>query len=288
MHDQAANLREKLNRNSDLPSAKTIAIVSGKGGVGKSNTALNFSIELLCSHKRVLLFDLDVGMGNIDILLGGQQDQTILDMLTERLTIDQVITKGPKNLDYVAGGSSLAHIVAIDRKKMDYLLYQLQKLVPLYDYIIFDMGAGVSRENVAFILAADECMVVTTPEPTAIMDAYGMMKHILNKQLDMSIYVVMNRSHNTKQGTKALVRLQRIVQQFLNATIDPMGVLPEDLNVQKAVARQTPYVLLNKNASVSKAMKQITASYLAEVDRDKGFVIHHSFIRKIKNLLIER
>lgn len=288
MRDQATNLREKLNRDQDISQAKTIAIVSGKGGVGKSNVALNFAIELLHSHKRVLLFDLDVGMGNIDILLGQQPNQTVLDMLTEQFMIDRVITKGPNNLHYIAGGSSLTNIVTMDQKKMDYFLFQLQKLVPLYDHIIFDMGAGASRDNLAFILAADECMVVTTPEPTAITDAYGMIKHILNKQQNMPIYVVMNRTHTRKQGTKALERFRRIVHQFLHVTIQPMGVLPEDPIVQTAVIRQIPYVLLNDHAIVSKAMKQMTIHYLAETVKDGKPIVPHSFVQKIKRFLIER
>lgn len=276
MRDQAANLREKINWNPNLQSAKTIAVVSGKGGVGKSNVALNFAMELLHAHKRVLLFDLDIGMGNIDILLGGQSEQTILDMLTERLTIDQVITRGPNKLDYIAGGSSFTGIVTVNRKKMDCFLYQLQKLMPLYDYIIFNMGAGISHDNLAFILASDECMVVTTPEPTAIMDAYGMMKHILNKQPKMPIYVVMNRSRKTKLGSKALIRLQHVVRRFLNVRIHSMGVLPEDSIVQTSVIRQIPFVLLNDRATVSKAILKMTTRYLGDTAGDKKSIPYYS------------
>ncbi|MEN1966856.1 MinD/ParA family protein [Lentibacillus sp. N15] len=286
-HDQAAHLRERLAVTNHPHQAKTIAVISGKGGVGKSNVALNFSITLLQNQKKVLLIDLDVGMGNIDILLGQQTNRSLVDMLAEQRTIHEVIQSGPNGLHYIAAGSGLTELFIMDEAKMNYFLHQYHELVLLYDYIIFDMGAGATSESLAFVLAADECMVVTTPEPTAITDAYGMIKHVLNKQQKMPIYVVMNRSLTNKQGAKALARFQCVVFQFLRVTISPMGVLPDDKAVQTAVIRQIPYVLLNDKAPITTAMKRLTATYLAN-DEQWQQTASLSFVQKIKRFIMKR
>ncbi|WP_106497607.1 MinD/ParA family protein [Lentibacillus sp. Marseille-P4043] len=286
-HDQAASLRRKLTIAQDPKQAKTIAIVSGKGGVGKSNFALNFSLELRNNQKTVLLFDLDVGMGNIDILLGLQSERTIVDMFNDRLSIHDIIEEGPNQLHYIAAGSGLSDFFTMDQAKIDFFLDQYNELVQMYDYIIFDMGAGATHDSLQFVMASDECIVITTPEPTSITDAYGMIKHILNNKQNMPIYVVMNRSLSTKQGTKALERFQRVVSQFLQVNVSLMGVLPDDKTVTTAVIRQIPYVLLNEKAAISKAVKQVAANYLAKsfsLTKKEPF----SFVQKLKQLMIER
>src|SRR5699024_5160337 len=151
-HDQASNLRRKVLNSgtytNKASNAKTISIVSGKGGVGKSNIAINFSLELLARNKKVIIFDLDVGMGNIDILLGLQAEQTIVDMIEEQLPIDEIIEEGPNKLAYIAGGSGLTNFFTMDEKKMAYFFEQYERLVATYDYIIFDLGAGATNESI--------------------------------------------------------------------------------------------------------------------------------------------
>src|SRR5690625_5265006 len=166
MHDQAERLRHKLSPNKK--QAKTIAFASGKGGVGKSNTALNFAIELQDRNFSVLLVDLDIGMGNIDILLGSSSKYTIINFFTEFIPIHGIIESGPKGLSYIAGGANLNDMMHLDDDKLDYFFKQYNMLANTYDYIIFDLGAGITDAILSFILAADECFIITTPEPTAI------------------------------------------------------------------------------------------------------------------------
>ncbi|WP_404452640.1 MinD/ParA family protein [Virgibacillus necropolis] len=286
-NDQAMNLRRKLQQSKDPRHAKTISIVSGKGGVGKSNFALNYSLELIKTGKKVLLFDLDVGMGNIDILLGLNAGKTIVDMFNQQITVHDIIEKGPNNLAYIAAGNGLSDFFTLDDTKKEYFLKQYNELVQLYDYIIFDMGAGATHESLFFIVASDECIVITTPEPTSITDAYGMIKHIVNNQGKMPIYVVMNRSLSYKSGKKALDRFQRVISQFLNIEIHQMGILPDDRTVSNAVIRQIPYSILNENAAISRALKEIVANY-----SQNSFRINKkentSFVRRLKRLLAER
>ncbi|GAE91608.1 flagellar synthesis regulator FleN [Gracilibacillus boraciitolerans JCM 21714] len=164
MSDQAARLRQKITGLNSQYHAKTIAIVSGKGGVGKSNIALNFSLALANEGKKVLLFDLDIGMGNIDILLGKSSRYSIINMFENNLSIYDIIESGPNSLSYIAGGSGQDHIFYLDEERVNFFIEQLELLLTKYDYIIFDMGAGVTRETIHYILAVDECMLVTTPE----------------------------------------------------------------------------------------------------------------------------
>lgn len=287
-NDQAMNLRRKLQQFKEPKQAKTISVVSGKGGVGKSNFAVNFSLELLKIKKKVLLVDLDVGMGNIDILLGLNATKTIVDMFDQRLKIHDIIEEGPNDLAYIAAGNGLADFFDLDETKKDYFLEQYQELVQVYDYIIFDMGAGATNDSLSFIVASDECIAVTTPEPTSITDAYGMIKHILQTQQNMPISVIMNRS-SMKSGRQALERFQRIVEHFLTIEICKLGIIPDDKTVSTAVIRQIPYVLLNEKSAVSRAIKNITVNFL---ENENGAKEHKqqsvSFVQRLKEFVTER
>lgn len=287
MSDQAESLRKRLNDFSNKKTAKTISIVSGKGGVGKSNFAINFSLDLLSKDKKVLLFDLDVGMGNIDILLGLHAKQTIVDMIDKELLIYDIIESGPKGLAYISGGSGLTTFFTMNEYKRQYFYNQYQQLISEYDYIIFDMGAGATSESVFFVLASDECIVITTPEPTSITDAYGMIKHIVSHQHDLPIYVVMNRSPSKRVGNRSLDRFQRVVSHFLHIEIHPLGMLPEDRGVSTAVMRQTPYILLNDKSNISKALKKVTHDYIMTTE-PKDDLRPFSFIQRLTNFLKAR
>ncbi|PAV30098.1 cobyrinic acid a,c-diamide synthase [Virgibacillus profundi] len=287
MRDQAAVLRRQLQISKEPKQAKTLSFISGKGGVGKSNIALNFSLELINNHKKVLLFDLDVGMGNIDILLGLNAQKTIIDMFNEQLSVHEIIEHGPNNLAYIAGGSGAGSLFNLNQVKMDYFLDQYNELIQMYDYIIFDMGAGATKDSLFFILASDECIVITTPEPTSITDAYGMIKHVINNQPEMPIYVVMNRSNTQKEGLKSLERFKNVIQKFLHINIHMMGILPEDKTVTSAVRRQIPFLLLNEKSAASKAVKQISLFYLTK-SQDINHIEATSFVQKLKQYIMAR
>lgn len=288
MADQAENLRRKLNMKQKRKSAKTLCFISGKGGVGKSNVALNFAIELRQKRKRILLIDFDIGMGNIDVLLGVSSRKTIADLFNEELPIQEVINVGPDGLEYISGGSGLKTIFNLNESKREAFFTQYNDLTLEYDYIIFDMGAGVSESSMHFILAADECIVIVTPEPTSITDGYGMIKHVVNNQPNMPIYVVMNRSQTDISGRKAIRRFTHVIWEFLKVDTQVLGILPYDKLVPNAVMKQTPFVLLNSRAPISKGIKNMVANYLSNTSYDESQQTTSSFIHKLKALLKER
>ncbi|MFU0790968.1 MinD/ParA family protein [Virgibacillus proomii] len=287
-NDQASGLRRRLHPAlSKQKHAKTVAVISGKGGVGKSNITLNLSLELLNQKKRVLIIDMDIGMGNIDILLGLQVQKTIIDMFERHLSIQEIIETGPNNLHYVAAGSGLSNIFSMNQATKDFFFQQYQTIIPTYDYIIFDMGAGITQDTLTFILAADECIVITTPEPTSITDGYSMIKHIVSYNPSLPIQVIMNRSQSEAQGRKSLERFQAVVRQFLQLEIKLLGSLPEDKAVTKAVIRQTPFIFLYERAPITKAIKRLVLTYMEQACGAEQTNVS-SFLNKLKQLWTER
>jgi len=283
MYDQAERLRRQLSFNSS--QAKTIAFASGKGGVGKSNIALNFALELQEHGKSVLLFDLDIGMGNIDILLGTRSKYTIVDFFTNFTSFNSVIERGPKGLSYIAGGASLNDLLQLSDESLDYFFQQFDMLVHMYDYIIFDLGAGVTSTMLSFIIAADECFVITTPEPTAITDAYSLVKQIVMHNNQLPIRLIMNRSPHIKENKQSIERFKHVVEQFLHTKVTQSALLSDDKIVTEAVMQQTPYVLLAPKSTISKQLKQIVVEFLSRESNPKK-IKKRSFIQKLKQYLV--
>lgn len=290
MRDQAESLRLRLSRqNERKKETKSIAITSGKGGVGKSNVSLNFSIMLSKRGFRVLLLDMDIGMGNIDILLGQSSSATIIDLFYKRLSLYELIKNGPENISFIAGGTGLANVFTMDDEKIDYFLTQLQLVSEQYDYLIFDMGAGISEDRLRLLKAVHEVFIVTTPEPTAVTDAYAMMKYIHMQEKNVPFYVIVNRAQTEQEGWDTLQRLKRVAKQFLSKDIIPLGILPEDRSVSKAVVRQTPFLLFDPVSKVSRAMHMLTDRYLSArfIDEERARRPLNFFAR-LRHFLLER
>ncbi|MDR4886480.1 MinD/ParA family protein [Fredinandcohnia sp. QZ13] len=288
MIDQATALRKKLaSMNNEQEQPKTIAVISGKGGVGKSNLSLNFSIALSRFGKKVLLFDMDIGMGNIDILMGITAHHSIVDLFEKNLTMKELLIKGPEGIDYIAGGNGLPNMFKLDEDKSEYLIEQLQFILNDYDYVIFDMGAGMTEENVKFLLAMDEIFVITTSEPTAITDAYSAMKYICLFDQFIPLYLIVNRAENESEGMQTLKRLKQVVLQFLVKEVNLLGVLLDDKAVQKAVSRQEPFLLYAPKALISKNLLDICKKYLDENnEQSKEKNQDTSFISKLQRFFV--
>ncbi len=287
MHDQAHELRERFKRRKEGRTAKALAVISGKGGVGKSNVSLNFSLALSRKGKRVLLFDMDIGMGNIDILMGITPAATIVDMLAEKREAREIIEKGPDGLSFIAGGTGLAQIFGMNPEKLDFFLSQLDKLSYYYDYMIFDMGAGLTDDGMKFVLAAEEIILITTPEPTSITDAYAVMKYIVRQHHEASFHLLVNRVDSPKEGRQTGERFSTAIRSFLQTDIHMLGSIPDDRNLQKAVIRQTPFLLHSPRGPASLSITAIADEFLSS--GNKG--IHppkQRFMTKLKNYFLDR
>lgn len=286
MKDQAELLRMKMER-FNKQSPKTLAIVSGKGGVGKSNFSLNFSLSLTKSGKKVLLFDMDVGMGNIDILLGNSSSCTIIDFFDRKIPLKNLVQEGPSGLCYIAGGTGLDKLFSFDEESIIRFMDELSILLEQFDYCLFDMGAGVSEHSLRFILSVDEIILVTTPEPTSITDAYSMLKHIHLKNPALPFLVVVNRVYSEKEGLNTYKRLETVTKRFLQKEIKPLGIIPDDRAIQIAVSKQVPFIF-NERAAATKAILQMAKTF--ENQNYQGLAVPKmsNFVTKLKRLFFER
>lgn len=284
MNDQAQQLREKLLQQQFVPASqnsrktKVIAVASGKGGVGKSNFSLNFALGLLQEGQRVVVMDVDVGFGNIDVLLGISSQKNIVDLIDKGLSIWDIIEKGPNGLQFIAGGSGLSQIFQLDEHKLNYFFEQLAQLQGYADVIILDIGAGMSENSLRFLLAADEIFVVTTSEPTALTDAYALIKMTHNRKSDVRFQVVVNRVASAKEGKFVADKLSLVSRQFLNLEVGSLGFVYEDSHVSKAVKKQQPFCLLYPSSKAAHSIRDLVLSYLHQGGKQpketgmKGFI----------------
>ncbi|QKY69052.1 cobyrinic acid a,c-diamide synthase [Lentibacillus sp. CBA3610] len=212
------------------------------------------------------------------IFYWAETEATLADMFTESFIRGMMLLQqAPWFGLHAAAGRHLTISRALDQHKKDYFFQQYEELIHLNDYIIFDMGAGAAQDMLSFVFAANECIVVTTPEPTSITDAYGLIKHIVNNRPDMPISVIMNRSASTKQGHQALERFRQVIRQFLNIEIRKMGALPEDKTVSAAVIAASAICTIKmKKLPFSKAMKKWSIVYLE--DKRQTRAIKHRFL----------
>ncbi|WP_046179189.1 MinD/ParA family protein [Domibacillus tundrae] len=292
MNDQAALLRQKMMQKSLRPThenqkhAKTLAIVSGKGGVGKTNISVNLAIGLAKLNKKVLLFDMDIGMGNIYHLINGNTSLSIADFFEKDRPMVQLIQGGPEGISYIHGGSAFSQLFEWKKAYKEKWISALESLAGEYDFLLFDMGAGATKESLNILEAADEVLAVTTPEPTAMTDAYSMIKFIYMRDRQKSFYLVCNRVETTKEGQETANRLKSTMEAFLNVTPVFLGSLPEDSYVRKAVKIGHPFILSYPKTKISVSFQQIVHQY-ADVpetileDRPR-------FIAKLRRFFTER
>ncbi|MDQ0214283.1 flagellar biosynthesis protein FlhG [Oikeobacillus pervagus] len=287
MKDQAESLRLKIMK-AQGKQATTVAVVSGKGGVGKSNFSMNFAISLAKNGKKVLLFDLDIGMGNIHILSGQVVDRSIADFFAGEYELEEIILQGPNEISYVFGGSGLAQIVEWSQTTFERWLDALESLQYEYDYFLFDMGAGATSESLELLMSVDEMIVLTTPEPTAITDAYSMMKYIQLMVKDKSFYLVCNRAETKREGVGTLERLSITMRKFLQKEVNILGVLPEDPVVKKAVIAQTPFLIHYPKSSISRSLELVVQKYLSNDERTIDSTLKRNFIHRLRHFFFER
>ncbi|MCY8032087.1 MinD/ParA family protein [Bacillus sonorensis] len=287
--DQAESLRKRMEEHfAETPAvyhkkAKTLAVMSGKGGVGKSNVSLNTALAFIDKGKKVLLIDLDVGMGNIDILLGRQGRYTIMDVLNQQMPFHRALSTGPKGISYISGGTGLDTMFELNREKWAFFLKELSAVLSHFDYVLFDMGAGLSKDQLPFALSADDILIVTTPEPTSIMDAYSAIKHLALNGRELKLKVIVNRCISQKDGISAYTRLSNTVTVFLQQQLEYAGTIPEDSLVSKAVVEQQPFLIKHPRSKLSRAVYLLADSLLeAGTAKKEG---SRSFIDKLSSFL---
>lgn len=266
--DQASQLRNliKSGSSSQRPLARVITVTSGKGGVGKSNTAVNLALHFKKLGKRVIILDADFGLANVEIMFGTVPKSNFSDLIYKGKNITEIITWGPGEVGFISGGSGIAGLSNLSREYLTYIIQNLAQLDAIADVIIIDTGAGISDAVLEFLVASGEIILVTTPEPTSITDSYSLLK-ALNRHprflRDYStIKVIANRVNNKDEGASLFRKLNSVVARYLNLPIEYLGSVPQDQMLANAVMQQTPVTLAHPNAKSAKAYEEITAKLM--------------------------
>lgn len=262
MTDQAEALREMMNGQNEQPTTGTrtriIAVTSGKGGVGKTNLATNLAIAYARLGKRVVIMDADLGLANVNVVLGVVPRYNLYHVIRRQKTMREIIMDTNYGVRIVAGASGFSKIANLSAEEREGFITELQELSDA-DIIIVDTGAGVSTNVLAFVAAADEAIIVTTPEPTAITDAYGIIKIIATEVEEdgPSLKLVVNRVASVTEGRKVAERVINIAAQFLNLKIEYLGYVYDDPAVSQSVLRQKPFVHAEPRSKASACVEHI-------------------------------
>ena len=270
--DQAEQLRKMMQQSESKPKARVITVTSGKGGVGKTSISINLAIQLTRLGKRVVVFDADFGLANIEVMLGVRPKYNLADMMFRGKDLADIITQGEEGISFISGGSGIQELASMNREQVMFLTSRLIALDKYADVIIVDTGAGISDSVLEFVLASTEVLLVATPEPTSITDAYALLKALNRKEEFVkehtSIKMISNRVKNDSEGQNVYEKMSVVSEKFLNIPITYLGPVPMDEQISKAVMRQKPVSVINPDAPSAKAIKQI-AEKLLELETEE-------------------
>ncbi len=260
--DQAESLRNIIKKQDiQKPLARVITVTSGKGGVGKSNLSVNLAIALGRMNKKVIIIDADFGLANIEVMLGIRPKYNLADMMFKGKKINEIISEGPENTGFISGGSGLREMTNLSKDQVFSLMSMMNELDSLADIIIIDTGAGISDTVIELVASSSEVLLVATPEPTSITDAYALLKTLhRNKNFNedkTKIKVIGNRVSSYEEGVQLFNKLNIVSSKFLNMHMEFLGSVPMDPNLSQAVMRQQPVSIAYPNASSSRAILDI-------------------------------
>lgn len=270
MEDQAARLRRLVGRQKmqGIPlreeggGARVIAITSGKGGVGKTSLTVNLALALQAEGVKTLIVDADLGMANVGVLLGASPRCSLLGLLEEDMNLQDVLLEGPFGLRYISGGSGMEEARHLTESERGLLMGKLVGCGELADVILVDTGAGLGDNVLDFILAADETLLITTPEPTALTDAYAVMKAYSLRAAQKNMKLIVNRVLDAEEATEVATKLLKTAERFLKMRVEALGHIYDDRQVARAVRRQRPLLVAYPSSAAAKCIRSIGTSLL--------------------------
>lgn len=286
--DQAEKLRKIMNSNSINTKeensiekrAKVISVSSGKGGVGKTNFAINFAITLQKSGYKVVIIDADIGLGNVEILSGVSLKNTISDIIFSNKSIMEVMGNGPEGIKIISGGSGLKELTLLNDENLPYLISEIEKLQSIVDYIIIDTGAGISPVVIDFIIASSEVIVVSTGDPTSIMDSYILIKSLINSGFNGNINIVVNLIKNKTEANEVYNKLSNATNNFLKVQINYLGYIERSELINNAVRNQIPFTVSHPSSPTSRRIMNIAENFIGSKGQ-RGLNDNISFAKKL-------
>jgi len=282
MEDQAEKLREIMKRKKDgtgssrasssksnvkpADKARVITVTSGKGGVGKTNLSVNMALAFARLGRKVVVMDADLGLANVNVMLNMIPKYNLYHVIKKQKTIREILVETEYGISIVAGASGFSQIANMGEEDRKDFISELDSLSNA-DIIIIDTSAGVSSNVLDFIAAADDAVIITTPEPTAITDAYGIIKIIATEydSVNMGLKLVVNRAKGAAQAKSVADRMINIAGQFLNLKLDYLGFIYDDVSVSHAVLRQKPFMVVDPKCKASICVQHI----VERMDRNK-------------------
>ncbi len=271
--DQAEKLRNviKLNNQNNKPNARVITITSGKGGVGKSNVAVNLAVQMQKMGQQVLIFDADFGLANVEVMFGAIPKYNLSDVIYRGKGIREIISDGPEGIGFISGGTGISGMNDLSQDQIVYMLRCMRELDQLADIILIDTGAGISGNVLEFVLASPEVLLVTTPEPGSLTDSYSLLKALYrNPRFDREqtrIGMLANRVVSVEEGRSVYDKLNSVVQQFLQGNVFYTGMIPQDHALERCVRQQKPVSLAEPSARSAKAFEMMAAGILNHEER---------------------
>ena len=252
-NDQAAGLR-RMQRQKPV---RVISISSGKGGVGKTNISVNLGVALANDGKRVLLMDADLGLANVDIMLGLRPQYNLSHVLAGERTLEEIIVKGPKGMKVIPAASGLQHMAELSPAENAGLISAFSELADQIDVLLIDTAAGISDSVVTFSRASQDVVVVVCDEPASITDAYALIK-VLSRDYQVSRFrILANMAADEKEGRVLFKKISAVTDRFLDVTLDFMGTVPYDPAIRKAVQKQRAVVECFPRSMASRSFGQI-------------------------------
>ncbi|MDR2741564.1 MAG: MinD/ParA family protein [Treponema sp.] len=280
MADQAEKLREMMRNKKALEKpafpqngkkTRIITITSGKGGVGKTNVSVNMALAYARLGKKVVVMDADLGLANVNVMLNLIPKFNLYHVIRKQKTMREIMVDTEYGISIVAGASGFSKIANLNEEERQEFIDELETLSNA-DIIIIDTSAGVSDNVLDFIAAADDAVIITTPEPTAITDAYGIIKIIATEidSLNMGLKLVVNRVKSVADAKKVADRMTGIVGQFLNLKVEYLGFIYDDTMVSQAVIQQKPFMVIDPKCKASQCIQHIVGRMEKNDTRESG------------------
>jgi len=265
--------------------ARAIAISSGKGGVGKTNLAVNLAVSFAQRGKRVALLDADLGLANADVLCGITPRATLEDVVAGERTLDEVMVQAPGGFRLIPGASGVSRLADMGQSQRRDVFQQLMELEREVDVIIVDTGAGIGANTMAFAAAAHSILLATTPEPTSIADAYGAVKTLVARGRRDGLRLVVNMASSEDEARAVHARIDRVARAFLSARLEYAGSVPLDTAVSAAVRKRQPFTLVSPSTPAATALRRLADVLLGDAAVPPPTASRQGFLSRLASIL---